>query len=287
VDAAGETLVCGTTVSDLVLFKLSTRVFRASLPVGSGAVLCLAASATHVFVGCGDGVVRALRGRDGAWACEGEARLGDGRVVSLSLSRDQSELVAGTDRGSMFRLLTADLGRGAGVVRMLEAATAPVTAVAFGARSDLVATLSCTGLFHVWDLSDYRTVARGQASLAGGVTGGCLLFTRGDELLVGGFSDGSIRAHASATGSEAWTLARAHRNAVSSLAETATYIVSGGEEGCVRVWARATRELLLQFVEHRGRVVSVRVDVANPALVYSCGVDRAIFAYSLKARAGG
>ena len=44
-----------------------------------------------------------------------------------------------------------------------------------------------------------------------------------------------------------WEIANAHRGAVTSVYCDANYILSGGEDGAVRVWARTTRKLLIQF----------------------------------------
>ena len=44
-----------------------------------------------------------------------------------------------------------------------------------------------------------------------------------------------------------WEIANAHRGSVSSVYADANYILTGGEDGAVRVWARTTRKLLIQF----------------------------------------
>jgi len=44
-----------------------------------------------------------------------------------------------------------------------------------------------------------------------------------------------------------WEVANAHRGAITAIYADANYILSGGEEGAVRVWARANRKLLIQF----------------------------------------
>jgi len=42
-------------------------------------------------------------------------------------------------------------------------------------------------------------------------------------------------------------MANAHRGSVSSIYVDANYILSGGQDGAVRVWARSNRKLLIQF----------------------------------------
>ena len=44
-----------------------------------------------------------------------------------------------------------------------------------------------------------------------------------------------------------WEIANAHRGSVTSVYADANYVLSGGEDGAVRVWARTNRKLLIQF----------------------------------------
>ena len=44
-----------------------------------------------------------------------------------------------------------------------------------------------------------------------------------------------------------WEVANAHRGAITSIYVDANYILSGGADGAVRVWARVNRKLLIQF----------------------------------------
>ena len=44
-----------------------------------------------------------------------------------------------------------------------------------------------------------------------------------------------------------WEIANAHRGSVTTLYADANYVLSGGEDGAVRVWARVNRKLLIQF----------------------------------------
>lgn len=60
-----------------------------------------------------------------------------------------------------------------------------------------------------------------------------------------GWKNGFIRCYDPATGRVLWEIASAHRGAVTSLYVDANYILSGGEDGAVRVWARTTRKLLI------------------------------------------
>jgi len=60
-------------------------------------------------------------------------------------------------------------------------------------------------------------------------------------------------------------------------------VVTGGPDGRVNVWARRSHDLLLSFNDHAKPLVAVRIDCANPEVLYSVGQDRAVNTYSLRA----
>ena len=96
-------------MGDLVVFTLSTHVYRASVPVCSGGLLSLASGpGNEVFCGGGDGSIRKLRGDDMRWTLLAEAQV-EGGVTSLSLNGAKDELLVGTNHGRIYRMLTQDL----------------------------------------------------------------------------------------------------------------------------------------------------------------------------------
>jgi len=154
-----------------------------------------------------------------------------------------------------------------------------VAAVAFGAnRSDLCATVSEDGSLRVWDLSDYSVLCANHEM----ASGSALAITDDGKFVIGGWTDGFIRCFSTVDASKTWEIAKAHRDIINSLAMTSTYLVSGGADGAVRVWALSSRELIIQFTEHRKSVTEVLVDLENPSLVHSCSLDRNVFTYDLK-----
>jgi len=44
-----------------------------------------------------------------------------------------------------------------------------------------------------------------------------------------------------------WEISQAHKGSINSVYADANYILSGGDDGPVRVWARQTRQLLIQL----------------------------------------
>ncbi|CAM9416889.1 unnamed protein product, partial [Phaeothamnion confervicola] len=69
-DGAGGQLLCGTTAGEMIVFRLASRTYRASIPVGTGGGLlsiCLDRVSGAVVCGCGDGSVTKLEGSDMLW----------------------------------------------------------------------------------------------------------------------------------------------------------------------------------------------------------------------------
>jgi WD40 repeat protein len=76
--------------------------------------------------------------------------------------------------------------------------------------------------------------------------GSSCCFASDDGSIVTGWRDGFIRCFDS-TGRILWEVANAHRGSVTTIYCDANYVLSGGEDGAVRVWARTNRKLLIQF----------------------------------------
>ena len=66
-----------------------------------------------------------------------------------------------------------------------------------------------------------------------------------DDSVVAGWKDGFIRAFDRTNGNKIWEIANAHRGSVTAVYADANYILSGGQDGAVRVWARSNRKLLI------------------------------------------
>jgi hypothetical protein len=202
----------------------------------------------------------------------------------------------------------------AAFVDLLESShTGAIAAVGFhGGSSEACATVSADASVRVWNLNDYRCswtlagaagapptclwVAPGAGGGAAGGAGGGAPPPPGLPLeLFVGFADGGLRCYGvrgggeevgSAAGgrapSEAWR-ANAHRGAVTAISGNRAVVVTGGADGRVNVWSRASHELLLSFSDHSRPVVGVAVDPRSPEVVYSAGADRLLVAYNLRA----
>jgi len=113
--------------------------------------------------------------------------------------------------------------------------------------------------------------------------GNCIAYS-GDASVSTGWEDGFIRNYSVEDGTKRWEIPNAHKGPVTAIADSFTLgiVVSGGADGFLRVWLSNKRELLCNFRDHQGSVTQVLLDVISPALIHSCGLDRAIHTYDLK-----
>jgi WD40 repeat protein len=94
----------------------------------------------------------------------------------------------------------------------------------------------------MWDLSEYKSVFTGLATKNSRGSSCCI--AGDDGSIVTGWRDGFIRCF-DAQSRILWEVANAHRGSVTTVYADANYILSGGEDGAVRVWARTNRKLLI------------------------------------------
>jgi cilia- and flagella-associated protein 52 len=160
--------------------------------------------------------------------------------VSLTVSADKKELMVGSAGGKLYRMLTTDLS----FMLHTDSHTGSINDLTFGNRSDQFLAIDENGAVKLWDLSEYKSIFTNNQIKNSRGSSCCM--AKDDSSIVTGWRDGFIRAYET-SGRVLWEIANAHRGAVTSLYCDANYILSGGEDGAVRVWARTTRKLLIQF----------------------------------------
>ena len=128
-----------------------------------------------------------------------------------------------------------------------DAHTGTIKDVSFGSSSDKFVSIDTNGALKLWDLSDYKCIFTAYANKAS--SGVSVAYALDDgQTVMSGWSDGFLRAFVMEQGKgQIWEIANAHRGGITTVYADANYILTGGEEGAVRVWARNTRQLLLQF----------------------------------------
>lgn len=173
------------------------------------------------------------------WQIEAEVQL-EGKIVSISKSIDKKELLCGTESGKIYRVLTTDLS----YMRIIDAHTSSVSDICFAPMvNEKFSTIDESGILKLWDTGEYSSEFSIMSDSRAGGSCVCL-----DEHLcsISGWSDGFIRCF-DPQGNLLWHIASAHRGGVTSIYADENYILSGGDDGQVRVWARQTHQLLLQL----------------------------------------
>ncbi|TMW61987.1 hypothetical protein Poli38472_009480 [Pythium oligandrum] len=271
-------LLAGTIAGELVIFNTEAQTYRNALPVSrNGVHSVVACRATgFLYVGAGDGVLKKLVGREAEWNLVGQVQLVGG-ITSISVSPDGSQVFAGTSAGKMYHIVSTTLVP----TELASSHLGSVAGCGYNeASSEEFATISMDGSLRVWNLSTYRLKCMATEAVAGL----CLAFTKKQNppLIVSGWADGWVRAFDASSAQKKWHIANAHRSEVTTVATSFNYVVSGSTDGAVNIWSTQTRELVLQFHEHKRAVTQVLVDIGKPHWVHSCGLDKSLFIYDLK-----
>ncbi|KAG1708031.1 hypothetical protein DVH05_024716 [Phytophthora capsici] len=281
ITATRTDILAGTAAGELVVFNAESLVYRNAVPVVRNGVHSVASCGDtgYVYVGAGDGVLKKLVGRDSDWNLVGQVQLVGG-ITSISIGPGGTQLFAGTSAGKMYHIVANTLVTS----ELASSHLGAVTSCAFGDSCEEFATISVDGSVRVWDLSTYHLKCMATEAVAGL----CIAISRNvtpatqSGMVVSGWADGWLRAYDASTAQPKWHIATAHRGEVTAIACSSQYVVSGASDGGVSVWSFATRELVLQFHEHKRAVTGVLVDAKLPHRVHSCGLDKALFIYDLK-----
>ena len=269
-------LVCGSQSGDLYIFSIASLVYRASLPAVTGGVTSLASCGGGILVGGGDGRVMLLQGRDTLWDVRAENILLPS-ISSISISPSLTDGVIGTGAGQVFRF-ALDSRLTAALLTSCPGAAVTDLAVHPANPSLVVATLASGGV-SAWSLDDLSmTLALPPVKPRSELT--CMCFLSANEVVVGS-ADGLVRVLGLQGDGNGWKV-QAHRGALRTIAVSGTLILTGGEDGCVRIFKISSKELLGQFAEHKKPVTAVIPDCMHLHLIHSVGEDRQVITYDLQ-----
>lgn len=189
-------------------------------------------------------------------------------------------MLAATSQGFMYRIRVSDFSN----MLLAENHTEAVLDVSYmQGVSDKFITSSADGTIRLWDANDYSVKARclNQESNISGVYPLCSIFT--DEVILSGWSDGKIRAFRVDNNSQLWQIDNAHKNGVTCIALSSNFkfIVSGGQEGEIRVWEIRSRELVAHLKEHTSKVTKIII-FEDDIHMLSCSRDKSILCWDMK-----
>ena len=254
---------------------------------------------TTFFVGGGDGSIVECCVEDHAQPaiqlrCK---RLVNAPISSLSLlssSKSAHVLLTGTTSGTLL-LVEASVSQSANPEDHIKHVSDAVAAgydliVPHPSAPELFVTASNDGMLRLWNLNDYRCtgVFESQTETRENVahircTAICI--SDGLDIQLSAWSDGCIRCHDMTNCALLWVHARAHRCGVTALclSPSASFFVTGSEEGEIKVWDTRTRELRAELKDHRQAVVHLQLFTDDRHLL-SASKDRTVLTWDLESK---
>ncbi|EAS05346.1 zinc carboxypeptidase family protein, putative (macronuclear) [Tetrahymena thermophila SB210] len=280
VDSNSNYIFVGTTAGEVCVYSINNQIFKAAIPVSNNGVLSIALFQDILFVGSGDGRLKKLRGSETKWSLESEVQL-DGAITSISPINDFKELIIGTSQNNIYRVLTQSVN----AMLHTESHLASIQGIAFpNNRNEFFATIDLNGYTYIWDNNEMNVITKFTPGQMMRTQGTCITIAE-DETIVNGYSDGFVRAFQVSNKQYSplkWEIVNAHKGAVTSVFANQNYILTGGQDGIVRVWSRVNRQLITQISMHTKDVVSVFPDFQKANIIHSCSADKSVHSFDLK-----
>lgn len=266
-DANDDYFYAGTTTGDLLQISVESKLFKQSGPpkhlFSQGITfVSLTPNGGRAVIGCGDGTVAVLDLNNGL------------RIVNqVKLQGAVSTITFVDDDGKYFYAATSQSNL---YVVDVESCSAVLEATGhYGAVNDLAFAPHTSELFatcandniRIWNAATNRELLR--IEVPNGVCQ-CIMFKGDGSSLISGWSDGKVRAFGPQSGRLQYEITDAHPRGVTALACTKVTngsgdfrIVSGGQDGQVRVWkvTRDSQTLQETMKEHKAAVTFI--DIRN------------------------
>lgn len=274
-------MYCGTATGDILQVSITNKLFKVAGPAKkpfSQGVTCI--TKTHdgkIIIGAGDGSIALLKPVKDGFKIVRKGKM-DGGITSLALNAAGDHFFVGTNTCNVYLV---HVGSFEYELRNT-CHFAKINGVAFPrGYSELFATCSANDI-RVWHSRTRNELLRIQVPNLECL---CVTFSPDGKSIVSGWNDGKIRAFRPQTGKLMYAINDAHRDGVTAIACTSDCrrIVSGGNNGQVRVWAigRQTQKMIASMKEHKGSVNSVQVNADDTECV-SASSDGSCIVWSLE-----
>ncbi|XRA99932.1 cilia- and flagella-associated protein 52 [Pycnococcus provasolii] len=253
-----EYAYCGTTSGDVLqialLDKPLMKQMGPSAPVAKGVTAITITPNGDLLVGGGDGslvvIEDPVRNVKMRTACQ--CNIG-AKVTSLQVAATAASgafaAIAGTDRCDMFDILCDGSKLGASVFQTCHFSSVNDVCFPIG-YGEVFATCSSDNI-RIWHLTECRELMR---IVVPNLDCHCICFSSDGTAILSGWSDGKIRAFGPQTGRLLFTINDAHPRGVTAIASTSDSgrIISGGDNGTVRVWrvGKDSTSMLASMKEH-------------------------------------
>ncbi|GLC39328.1 Cilia- and flagella-associated protein 52 [Pleodorina starrii] len=284
IDVNDQYVHCGTTTGDVLQIALERVLFKNTGPAKGNVQLGVTASCEaptgDLMVGGGDGSLQVLRTAPEPSSANPKllrkmtalaATKLEGAVTSISLADVTSRsftFYVGTAMCNIYKVIY-EPATGRLKEELIQTAHADkINGLAFPHEYSEVFATCGTGFIRLWHLTTCRELLRISVP---NLECHCVTFTTDGSAILSGWSDGRIRAFGPQSGKIIFTINDAHQKAVTAIASTSdsSKIISGGEEGMVRVWrlGRTSQSLEASMKDHKGPVNCIRVKFADDECV--------------------
>lgn len=256
IDQNDEFVYCGTSTGDVLQVSLENKLFKMLGPpvrLSKGINAVTESPSGDIIVGSGDGTVAGLS-RTNLRILRSTNLLG--AVTSLAPHYSGDLFFCGTDHSNVYWVkydgLSAELRNTCHYHRIND--------VAFPTDfSGVFATCSMNDI-RIWRTETLQELLRIEVP---NVECNCVAFTNDGKCIISGWGDGKIRAFGPQSGRLLYVINDAHHEGVTAIACTSdcSKIVSGGEDGTVRVWkvTSESRVMIASMKEHKSTVNSVKI----------------------------
>lgn len=246
---------CGTSTGDIVSVSIQGALLKGSFPktkFSQGVTAMVLLKNGEFIVGTGEGSVALVKDSK----VVNSVKLGESGISSITLRGEGHEFYVGTDDCVIYRFTYSDFSY---EVRS-ECHCSGVNAVDFPADySDLYATCSNEQI-RVWRTKNNKEMLRIQIP---NLECHSFSFMPDGHSILSGWSDGRVRAWTPESGRMMYEIPNAHNMGVMAVVPTSdcTRIVTGGGDGCVRVWSITyqSQQLIQGMKEHKGAITDIKV----------------------------
>jgi WD40 repeat protein len=267
IDHSDSFAYMGTKTGDIIEISLDKAMYKRIGPVKrlfSMGINCITQLPNgDIMVGSGDGTIAKVDFRSMKVKAEAQVL---GSVTSFSLTADGTHFFAGTDKATIYwsdaDTITPELRNTCHYSQIND------LAFPYG-FSKLFATCSINDI-RVWRADTRQEMLRIEVP---GLECNTIAFLNNGKNIISGWNDGKIRAFLPESGKLFYVINDAHNHGVTAISCTndCTRIISGGEQGEVRVWSIGTQTQVMEtsMKEHRARVSDIKVTEKDDQAVSS------------------
>ena len=295
-DPKYNSLYLGSKSGELIIFSLENLYFKNSFNVLNNGITSMVffPETEEIIVSGGDGKVKKILRTDNnpnnkdilkiqhTIICEIAL---SSAVNSISVTSDQKEVVVATMNGKIYRVLTNDLN----YILHSTSHCSSINGIAFneyGNINDSCFTVDDNGNMYQIDLNDFNILGfipvNDDENATNFNSPRATSITIGDDQSIFiGYGTGMLRNYSNDFSEKIFEI-QTHKGSVNCIYVDGNYILTGGEDGIVRVWTRRNHELVMQIPAHHTNVREVFADINKPNLIYSCGDDRELICYDMK-----